>query len=132
MGSGISNMFTQNPMKKNFPAEDVPSFKIVLVGDSNVGKSSIYLRYTREQFDYSYQPTVTVNIGNVTKKVQQPFETLVSVTLWDLPGREEIDLRKSYYEDVDAGIVVVDLCDEGNKFNVMLSCTLVGSNFLNI
>ena len=114
MGSGVSNLFSENPMKKNFPLEEVPSFKIILVGDSNVGKSSIYLRYTREQFDYSYQPTMNVNIGNVTKKVQRPFETLVSVTLWDLPGRGEIDLRRSYYKDIDAAIVVVDLCDEGS------------------
>lgn len=114
MGSGASNLFTQNPMKKNFPHEEVPSFKIVLVGDSNVGKSSIFLRYTREQFDYSYLPTMNVSIGNVTKKVLQPYETLVSVTLWDLPGRGEIDLRRSYYKDIDAAIVVVDLCDEGS------------------
>ena len=47
---------------------------------------------------------MNVNIGNVTKKVQFPFETLVSVSLWDLPGREEIDLRRSYYKDIDAAI----------------------------
>jgi len=114
MGAGASNMFSQNPMKKNHPIEDVPTFKIVLVGDSNAGKTSIFLRYTREQFDYSYQPTMNVNIGNVTKKVQFPFETLVSVSLWDLPGREEIDLRRSYYKDIDAAIVVVDLSDDGS------------------
>ncbi|XP_057306571.1 uncharacterized protein LOC130644831 [Hydractinia symbiolongicarpus] len=114
MGSGASNMFSQNPMKRNLPSEDVPSFKIVLVGDSNVGKSSIFLRFTKEQFDYSYQPTMNVNIGNVTKKVQLPFETLVSLAMWDLPGREEIDLRRSYYKDIDAAIVVVDLTDEGS------------------
>jgi len=76
----------------------------LLLGDSNVGKTSIFLRYIREQFDYSYQPTMNVNIGNVTKKVQFPFETLVSVSLWDLPGREEIDLRRSYYKDIDAAV----------------------------
>jgi len=113
MGAGAS-YFSQNPMKRNFPIEDVPSFKIVLVGDSNVGKSSIFLRYTREQFDYSYQPTMNVNIGNVTKKIQLPFESLVSITLWDLPGREEIDLRRTYYKDLDAAIVVVDLFDKGS------------------
>ena len=77
---------------------------LCIIGDSNVGKSSIFLRYIREQFDYSYQPTMNVNIGNVTKKVQLPFETLVSVSLWDLPGREEIDLRRSYYKNIDAAI----------------------------
>jgi len=90
----------------------IPAYKIVLVGDPQVGKTSMFTRYTQEQFDYSYQPTMQVNIANVTKKVNVPYETLVSVTMWDLPGREEIDLRRSYYKDVDAAIVVVDLSDE--------------------
>ncbi|XP_065653489.1 uncharacterized protein LOC136071871 isoform X2 [Hydra vulgaris] len=55
---------------------------------------------------------MSVNIGNVTKKIEVPFETLVSITLWDIPGREDIDLRRCYYKDVDAAIVVVDLSDK--------------------
>ena len=80
------------------------SFFIFLKGDAEVGKTSIYLRYTKNQFDYSYQPTMNVNIGNVVKKVNIPFETVVSVSVWDLPGREEVDLRRSYYTDVDAAV----------------------------
>lgn len=47
---------------------------------------------------------MNVSISNVTKKVQLPYETLVTITLWDLPGREEIDLRRSYYKDLDAAV----------------------------
>ncbi|XP_066028679.1 uncharacterized protein [Pocillopora verrucosa] len=90
---------------------EIPTFKVVLVGDPEVGKSSIFLRYTKNQFDYSYQPSVSVSIGNIVKHVNVPFETIVSVALWDLPGREEMDLRRSYYKDVDAAIVVVDMDD---------------------
>ena len=46
---------------------------------------------------------MNVNISNVTKKVQLPYETL-TITLWDLPGREEIDSRRSYYKDLDAAV----------------------------
>ena len=62
------------------------------------------MRYTRNQFDFSYQPTVAVCIGNVVKKVNVPNDAVVSVAVWDLPGREEIDLRRSYYKDIDAAI----------------------------
>ena len=79
-------------------------FLYLFKGDAEVGKTSIFLRYTKNQFDYSYQPTMVVNIGNVVKKVNIPYETVVSVSLWDLPGREEMDLRRSYYTDVDAAI----------------------------
>ncbi|XP_015759121.1 PREDICTED: ras-related protein RGP2-like [Acropora digitifera] len=84
--------------------QEIPTFKVVLVGDPEVGKTSIFLRYTKNQFDYSYQPSVSVSIGNVVKHVNIPYETIVSLALWDLPGREEMDLRRSYYKDVDAAI----------------------------
>ncbi|XP_071955704.1 uncharacterized protein [Antedon mediterranea] len=89
----------------------VPSFKIVLVGDEKVGKTSIFMRYFKNQFDYSYRPTTTVSIENVVKKLNVPEHAVVSVTIWDLPGTEEVDLRKSYYKDVDAAIIVVDSSD---------------------
>ncbi|XP_046849007.1 uncharacterized protein LOC124442549 [Xenia sp. Carnegie-2017] len=103
MGIAISK-----PGKQSFVQEN-PKFKIVLVGEPFVGKSSIFLRYTKNQFDYSYQPSVSVAIGNVVKKVNIPYQEVVSVVIWDIPGREEMDLRKSYYKDVDAAIVVVDV-----------------------
>ena len=73
-------------------------------GEPAVGKSSIFLRYTKNQFDYSYQPSISVAIGNVVKKINIPYQGVVSVVIWDVPGREEMDLRKSYYKDVDAAI----------------------------
>ena len=34
------------------------SFKVVLVGDSNVGKTSLITRYTKDTFDDTIEPTV--------------------------------------------------------------------------
>ena len=36
------------------------------------------------------------------KKLNVPVNVVVSVTLWDLPGREDMDLRSTYYKNVDA------------------------------
>ncbi len=47
---------------------------------------------------------MAVNIGNIVKKVNIPLETVVCISLWDLPGREEMDLRRSYYTDIDAAV----------------------------
>ena len=38
------------------------------------------------------------------KKVNLPGDVVSSVTLWDLPGSEEMDMRDTYYMDVDAAI----------------------------
>ena len=39
---------------------------------------------------------------NVVKKLNVPTNRVVSVTLWDLPGHEDMDLRATYYKNVDA------------------------------
>ncbi|KAK7500112.1 hypothetical protein BaRGS_00008659, partial [Batillaria attramentaria] len=95
-------------------APTVPGLKIVIVGDCEVGKTSIYLRFLHNQFSPLYLPTKKVNIDNVVQKVNQPSHALVSLTLWDIPGREEIDLQPTYFRDMDALIVVVDLTDEAS------------------
>lgn len=39
---------------------------------------------------------------NVVQKINQPSHALVSLTLWDVPGREEINLHSTYFRDMDA------------------------------
>ncbi|XP_071819708.1 uncharacterized protein [Apostichopus japonicus] len=108
MGGGCSGL-SGDALINN--TNEVPCFKIVLVGDAQVGKTSVFLRYFKNQFDYSYRPTTTVSIENVVKKLNVPEHIVASISIWDLPGREEVDLRQSYYKDVDAAIVVVDISD---------------------
>nr|XP_054753413.1 LOW QUALITY PROTEIN: uncharacterized protein LOC129259150 [Lytechinus pictus] len=107
MGTGCSSGYALDP-----GIGSIPSFKIVLVGDAESGKTSVFMRYFKNQFDYSYRPTTTVNIENVVKKLNVPEHTVVSMAMWDLPGREEMDLRTSYYKDVDAAIVVANIADQ--------------------
>lgn len=41
---------------------------------------------------------------SVVKKLNVPEHAIVTVELWDVPGENDIDLRKTYYLDVDAVI----------------------------
>jgi len=38
------------------------------------------------------------------KKVNLPGDTVIGVTLWDLPSEEDMDLRDTYYRNTDAAI----------------------------
>ncbi|XP_064629001.1 uncharacterized protein LOC135488354 [Lineus longissimus] len=106
MGAGCSSE------RPDFVAEPkVPSFKIVLVGQPEAGKTSVFNRFLKNQFDYSYRPTVDVCIESSVRKVNIPENNVVAVTIWDLPGRDDVDLRKTYYRDLDAAVVVVDIAD---------------------
>ncbi len=41
---------------------------------------------------------------NVVRKVNLPKDLVASVSLWDCPGAEDMDMRDSYYRNVDAAI----------------------------
>ncbi|CAK8686029.1 unnamed protein product [Clavelina lepadiformis] len=95
----------------------LPKLKLVLVGESTGGKSSILERFEKNHFQDEYLPTKTVNIVSIVKKVNIPDQGIISLELWDVPDHERTDLRKSYYLNADAVIVVVDLADDENAFD---------------
>lgn len=107
----MGSSYGQNPqLTKKAPV--IPGLKIVIIGDCEVGKTSICTRFLNNQFSPLYIPTNKVNINNLVQKINQPSHALVSMTLWDTPGREEINMHSRYFRDVDAIIVVADLTDE--------------------
>ncbi|ELT95393.1 hypothetical protein CAPTEDRAFT_208667 [Capitella teleta] len=96
---------------KRPPESACRGFKVALIGEPCTGKTSVFLRYVKNQFNYLYKATKKADVGNVVKKVNLPNNTVASMSLWDLPGLEDMDLRDSYYRNVDAAIVVVDMTD---------------------
>ncbi|KAL3882267.1 hypothetical protein ACJMK2_028629, partial [Sinanodonta woodiana] len=95
-------------------SDTVPQLKIALVGDSECGKTSVLMRYVHNQFSPLYIPTKKVVIENAVRKLNVPAGRVVSLALWDIPGKEDMDLYKSYFRNLDAAIVVVDMTDEGS------------------
>ncbi len=92
-------------------------FKLVLIGDSGVGKSSLLLRFADDQFTESYISTIgvdfrfrTVNIDS--KPVFEKSGTLVPVKLqiWDTAGQERFrTITSAYYRGADGIIIVYDV-----------------------
>jgi len=83
------------------------AFKIVLIGDSGAGKTSLIQRYCDEPFD----PTSSVSLG-VDCKVKVIVEdgTACVLTLWDTAGQERYySLCKSCYRGAHAIIFVYDI-----------------------
>lgn len=89
-------------------------FKILLVGDSGVGKSSILLRYTDDEYKPEYISTIGVDFkirslsyGDKTIKLQ----------LWDTAGQERFQMiTSSYYRGAHGIIIVYDItCKESFK-----------------
>ncbi|KAJ7559416.1 hypothetical protein O6H91_04G084000 [Diphasiastrum complanatum] len=82
--------------------------KLVLLGDSGVGKSCIVLRFVRGQFDPSSKVTVGASFLSQTIALQD--STTVKFEIWDTAGQERYaSLAPLYYRGASAAIVVYDI-----------------------
>merc|ERR1711898_49400 len=88
-------------------ASKVVQFKLVLLGDSAVGKSSLVLRFVRGQF-FEYQES-TIGAAFLTQNVSLNDYT-VKFEIWDTAGQERYhSLAPMYYRGAAAAIVVFDI-----------------------
>ena len=91
-------------------------FKILLLGDSGVGKSSLMLRWTEDK--YSATLTGTVGVNFKSKKVSINNEN-VQVQVWDTAGQQQFHkITTSYYRGAHGIMVVYDVSDSKSLANV--------------
>lgn len=82
--------------------------KLVLLGESAVGKSSLVLRFVKGQF-HEYQES-TIGAAFLTQTVQVDSETTMKFEIWDTAGQERYhSLAPMYYRGAQAAIVVFDI-----------------------
>ncbi|MFX0038382.1 MAG: Rab family GTPase [Promethearchaeota archaeon] len=82
-------------------------FKIIIVGDPNVGKTSLILRYTDNAFRRNYVPTLGVMVSDKIFKIE---DTVVQLTIWDIGGQQKFQtMRQQFYRGSDAVFLVFDL-----------------------
>ncbi|XP_042474397.1 ras-related protein RABC1-like isoform X1 [Zingiber officinale] len=84
------------------------TFKIVLIGDSGVGKSSIILNYTSDnKGDHLPSPTVGVDFKT---KILTLGDKKVKITIWDTAGQERFrTLTSSFYRGAHGILMVYDV-----------------------
>lgn len=90
------------------------SFKVCLLGDAAVGKTSLVKRFVIDEFDDEYITTIGTKVSKKELRVphpNQPDETLdVILTIWDIVGQPGLHtLRSMYYTGADGALVVGDL-----------------------
>ena len=88
-------------------------YKICLLGEGRVGKTSILLRYVREVFDDRQASTLTASC--LDKTVPLGGGDSARVTIWDTAGQERFHaLGPLYYRDADGALLVYDITDEAS------------------
>lgn len=91
-------------------------FKILIIGDSGVGKSAILLRYLDDVFVDQYVTTIGVDFRI---KTIEHRNKVIKLQIWDTAGQERFrTITSSYYRGATAAIVVFDLTDKESFQNV--------------
>ncbi|GAA5959698.1 hypothetical protein JCM8115_001301 [Rhodotorula mucilaginosa] len=91
-------------------------FKLLLIGDSGVGKSCLLLRFADDTYTESYISTIGVDFKIRTIELEGKT---VKLQIWDTAGQERFrTITSSYYRGAHGIIVVYDVTDQDTFSNV--------------
>ncbi|XP_065920963.1 ras-related protein Rab-12-like isoform X2 [Dysidea avara] len=99
------------------PLPNMLPMKLILLGSSGVGKTSLIMRFLQKCF-WQAQTTIAVDhnhcfVSHLSKHVN------ISLTLFDTAGQERFDsICASYYRDADAVLMVFDMTDQDSLDDV--------------
>ena len=84
-------------------------YKIMVLGESKVGKTSLIKRYTKDQFGGVYLTTVGMDFQD---KIIEIEDKKVRLQVWDTAGQERFrNVTKSYFQSSHGLLVVYDITD---------------------
>ena len=81
--------------------------KVIILGESGVGKTALLNHYVNDQYIESYKATIGVDL--LTKNIKIDHK-LVALQMWDTAGQERFySLGNQFYRGTDAVILVYDI-----------------------
>ena len=93
-------------------SSQIENYKIVIIGDQHVGKTSILSRYKYEVIETAYAPTVGIDF--LTKNVFLEDKT-VKLIMWDTAGQERFkSLIPSYLKNANCIILTYDISNKSS------------------
>jgi len=91
-------------------------FKVVLIGDTGVGKSNLLSRFTRNEFNLDSKSTIGVEFA--TKSIQAEGKT-IKAQIWDTAGQERYRaITSAYYRGAVGALLVYSMDQHGTFENV--------------
>ena len=91
-------------------------YKIIIIGDTCVGKSNILSRYLKDEFREDSKSTVGVELGTKFLKIKG---TGAKLQIWDTAGQERYrSITSSYYKGSHGCFIVYDITSESSFENV--------------
>jgi len=92
-------------------------FKVVLIGDSGVGKSNLLSRFTRNEFNLESKSTIGVEFATRSINVDGK---IVKAQIWDTAGQERYRaITSAYYRGAVGALLVYDIAKHPTYVNVI-------------
>ena len=91
-------------------------FKVLLLGNSNVGKSSLFLRFIDDIWNDTFVPTIGVDFKIKTFNID---EKKIKMQIWDTAGQERFkNIIASYYRGAHGILLIYDVTDKESFKNL--------------
>ncbi|XP_050883959.1 ras-related protein RABE1c isoform X1 [Lathyrus oleraceus] len=99
------------------PSEDYDYLlKVLLIGDSGVGKSSLLVRFSEGSFSTSYLPTMGIDFRN--RNIEMHGKR-IKLQIWDTAGQERFrTITRAYYRGAMGILLVYDVTNESSFNNI--------------
>ena len=92
-------------------------FKIVLVGDSGVGKTNLLTRFSKNEF--SLESKTTIGVEFATKTITTESGHVIKAQIWDTAGQDRYRaIASSYYKGAVGAMLVYDITKTKSFENV--------------
>jgi len=90
--------------------------KLLMIGDSGVGKTCLLLRYANDSFSPTFITTIGIDFKIKTVCLDN---TVVKLQIWDTAGQERFrTITTSYFRGAQGILLVYDVCDRGSFENI--------------
>merc|ERR1712087_731247 len=104
-----SNRLDQPTWAMSTPTKKV-LLKVIILGESGVGKTALLHKYVSNQFIENHKATIGADF--MTKEIEID-DKLITLQMWDTAGQERFkSLGNSFYRGADAAILVYDITDK--------------------
>jgi len=93
-------------------------FKVIIIGDPTVGKTSFVRRYVQDKFTRDYKGTVGVDFA--LKIIKWSDKQVVKLQLWDIAGQERFAwMTRVYFKDANGCVIMFDLSNKNSFLNAL-------------
>ncbi len=98
---------------ENYEGENAKGVKVVLIGESGVGKTSIIYRFINNTFEEGLETTTGASYAGKDMVFKDYQNKVLKFEIWDTAGQEKYRaLSKIFYKDASIAILVYDITNE--------------------